>query len=245
MVKFAEFQARIKGFYRFSRQEAAGLLAAVLVTAFIFSFRDWGAEQFSLLTGLGNFLTVLLIAALSFWFRISCQKLYGLAEGYKAEFKVWWMGLGIALVIAFISLGRVPLILAGAMSVAFMVKQRLGEFRYGFSNWHNGMIAYWGVLGNLILAGLFAIGLFALPESYFFGKGLLLNLIMAFASLLPLPQLDGLSIFFASRKLYILAWVVAVFVALLLITQSKAGLIVAIVFGLVYGLIYILIGSEK
>ena len=92
MASQQELQSRIKEFFRFSRQEISGLVAAVLITAFIFSFRDWGKESFEFLTGLTNLFIMLIIASLSFLFRLSCQKVYALGQGYRAEFKVWWTG---------------------------------------------------------------------------------------------------------------------------------------------------------
>ncbi len=245
MTSFKELFARIKQNLRFSRQELGGIIVAILAAAFIFSFRDWGTEDFNALSGFINLLLVLLIAAISFFFRLSCQKIYGLAEGHKAEFKVWWTGIVIALVLAFITNGRLPIILAGTMVASFMVKLRLGEFRYGFSTWSNGIIGYWGILGNLILALLFAWGLYLFPSSYFFHKGLILNLVMAWCALIPLPQLDGLNIFFASYKLYLLAIVVAALSTALLLLQAKWSLILAVVGAVIYATIYLIIGSEK
>jgi Zn-dependent protease len=245
MTSFKELFARIKKNLRFSRQEWGGIVVAILAAAFIFSFRDWGTEGFNALLGFKNLFLVLLIAAISFFFRLSCQKVYGLAEGHKAEFKVWWTGIVIALVLAFITNGRFPVILAGTMVASFMVKLRLGEFRYGFSTWSNGIIGYWGILGNLILAMLFAFGLYLFPQSYFFHKGLILNLVMAWCSLIPLPQLDGLNIFFASVKLYVLGIVVAGVSTFLLLLQVKWSLILALVAALIYAGVYLVIGSEK
>ena len=245
MVSWRELQARIQEFFRFSRQEKIGLFAAIIMTGFIFSFRDWGTEQLDVLLGVKNLLLVSLVAGISFFFRTACQKIYGLSEGYKTEFKVWWAGMLMALALAFVSQGRLPLVLAGTMMSAFMVKQRLGEFRYGFSYWHNGMIAYWGVLGNLIMAMLFAVGGYFFPESYLFSKGVALNLIMAFTSLIPIPQLDGLAIFFGSRGLYVFGVALSGLAAVLLLTKTKLGLIAAIVIAVVYGAIFLLIGSEK
>ncbi|MEK6950536.1 MAG: hypothetical protein AABX13_02325 [Nanoarchaeota archaeon] len=245
MTSQREFKARIQDFFTFSKQEINWLIVAILITGLIFSFRDWGGEEFDFALGLRNFALVSVIAAVSFFFRLSCQKLYALNEGYKAEFRAWPLGFIISLVFAFVSFGRIPLILIGTMVNAFMVKQRLGEFRYGFSYWHNGIIAYWGILGNLILAGLLSIGLYFSPENYFLGKGLALNLIMAFTSLIPLPQLDGLNIFYASRKLWVAAIIITLFVTILLLSKTATGLIIGWVFGLLYALVYILIGSEK
>ena len=240
-----ELKERIKDFYKFSKQEIFGLLVAVLVTAFIFSFRDWGEDFFDFIVGITNLTVMVIIVALSFLFRISCQKIYALGQGYKVEFKIWYLGLFIALIVAFISAGRVPLVLIGSAIAALMVKQRLGEFRYGFSYIDNANIAFWGVLGNLIAASIFAIGLYVFPQNYFFSKGLLLNTIMALCSLLPLPQLDGLNIFFGSRNLYYWSLFIVLITSVLLLTKTKIGLIAVIVGGASIGIFYNLTRSEK
>ncbi len=245
MTSYPELASRIKHYFRYNQQELSGLAAAIVVTAFIFSFRDWGAEEFDFISGMVNFLLVLVIASISFFFRTACQKIYGLSEGHKAEFKVWWTGLVISLVLAFITLGKLPTILAGGMVASFMIRHRLGEFRYGFSIWANGLIAYWGILGNLILAILFAIGVYVAPDNYFFTQGLILNLVFAVCALIPFPQLDGLNIFFGARWLYYLGIIATLFAGVLLLTNTKLGLITVIIVGTVYGLVYILIGSEK
>ncbi len=245
MVSKQELWARIKEFLRFSRQETTGLIFAVILTGFIFSFRDWGTEKFDPAFGLQNLLIVTLVAAVSIFFRIACQKIYALSQGYNAEFKIWWPGLLIMLIVAFISLGRLPIILVGTVVSSLMVKQRLGEFRYGFSYKDNAIVAMWGLYGNLIAALLFAIGLHSLPQSYFFGKGLVLNLVMAFFSLLPLPQLDGLQIYFGSRNMYYLGIALVLLAGLLLLTKTTIGLITAVVIGSLIAIVYILISSEK
>lgn len=246
MVSWPELKARTQEFFHYRRREIIGLLSAILITAFIFNFRDWGGEEFNLLAGLRNLFLILIITGVSLFFRTACQKLYALSEGYQAEFKVWWAGLVVALMLAFLSLGRIPLVLIGTMSAAFLVKQRLGEFRYGFSHWNNAMIGYWGMISSLILALLFALGLYFSPESFFFQKGLLFNIIAAFCALIPLPQLDGLSIFYGSRLLYFVGILLAFLAAvLLLLTRTAGGLIAAYVIGLGYAVIYMLIGSEK
>ena len=246
MVYYKELIARIKTDFHFSWQEISALLVAIVVTGFVFSFRDWGGAEFDAATGLGNLILLIVVAAISFSFRLSCQKIYGLVEAHKVEFRVWWLGMLLALVIAFVSRGYIPLVLLGVATVGFMVRQRLGEFRYGFSYWVNGVISYWGVMGSLILAILFAIGAFFYPESYFFTKGVSLNLIMAACSLIPIPQLEGLNIFFGSRKLYFFGiFLVLLAFVLLWLTRTAFGLIFAIIAGIVYAAVYLAIGSEK
>ncbi|MBI4151544.1 hypothetical protein HY496_01125 [Candidatus Woesearchaeota archaeon] len=245
MVSREEFWARTKEFLRFSRTEIVPLILSTLLIGFIFSFRDWGIESFDAVIGLRHFILVSMAAAISIFFRIACQKMFGLSQGYSAEFKVWWAGLLIMLLLSFLSLGRLPVILIGTVTASLMVKQRLGEFRYGFSYRDNALIALWGIYGNLIAALFFAIGLHAVPESYFFGKGLLLNLVMAFFSLLPFPQLDGLQIFFGSRPLYYLGIFLVVLAGVLLLSKTSIGLITAVVVSAGIAVFYLLISSEK
>jgi hypothetical protein len=245
MVSTKENIERLKEFFRYSKQELIGIAVAIIVFGFLFSFRDWGEEQFDLLFGLKNLFLALLVVAISFFFRLSSQKVYALTQGQKAEYKVWWTGIVVSLVIGFITLGRLPLVLAGGMISAFMVKQRLGEFRYGFSHWVMAITALWGLIGNLILAILFAVGLYFMPQSYFFSLGMQFNLMMAFCAWLPFPQQDGLSLFFGSRKMFAIGIIMVLLAAVLLLTRTKGGLIAAIVMGLAAAIGYILVGSEK
>lgn len=245
MVSRKEVFSRLKQYYRFSPPEITGIIASIFILGIIFSFRDWGDQQFDLTLGLTHLFLIFLIAAITLVFRISCQKFLGLSRGYNPEFKVWWVGLFISLILAFVSNGRLTLVLTGTVFATLMIKLRIGEFRYGFSYLDNAVIAFWGILGNLILASLFGIGLYFFPESYIFYKGLLLNIIMAFCSLIPIPQLEGLNIFFGSRLIYYIGFVVTALVTLLLFTQTKIGLIFLVIASLIAAIIFYLVSSEK
>jgi hypothetical protein len=244
MVSFKELKARVKQHFRFSKPELQGLILAVLITGFIFSFKDWGMGEFNLVYGLKSLLITIFAAAISFLGHVGCQKLYALSLGYNAEFKVWWIGVIAALVIAFVSLGSFPLVLAGGVTLSFMVRQRLGEFRYGPGLAEQAVTGLWGVLGSLIFAALFRVGNYFLPEVMFFEKGLMISLIFAICSVLPLPKLDGLSIFFGLRGIYYISLVVVLVSTLLLLFGGGIGLLVFITFGLIAGGIAILYGSE-
>jgi len=228
MVRGQELRARIKDYFSFEKQELSILVPAIFLTAFMFSFRNWGGESFQFWEGLGNLIVMAIIVAISFFVRFSWQKIYALKEGYLAQFKGWWAGILVALVLTLITNGRVPLVLVGGIISSLMIRQRLGEFRYGHSYLDNAKISFHGIMANIHLAVLFSIGLHLFPESYFFSKGLLLNWIMALCAVFPLPQLDGLNIYFGSRPLYyVTAATVAVF-GILLLTQTQIGLILAV-----------------
>ena len=241
MVSQKELGSRVKDFYKFSKQEIVGLIAAAIVVTIIYSM----IEDYRVVIDPAKLLLVLVAVIITLLFRFSCQKIYGLAQGQRAEYKVWWAGLAISFVVALFSGGKVPLIFIGGMISTIMIKQRLGEFRYGQSNQVMAVTALWGIIGNLIMAILFALGLYFFPQNYFFNKGMMINIVMAFCALFPFPQQDGLSLFFGSRTLYYVGIAAVLLAAVLLLTKTAFGLIAAIVIGSVTGVVYLLIGSEK
>lgn len=245
MVSFQEKLARLQAFFRFSGSELGFILVAAIVTGFIFSFRDWGMEQFDLSLGLTHALLATLAALILFIFRFSCQKVYGLWEGYTVTAKPWWMGLLLALILSFITTGFIPLVVIGNVAVSFMTRQRMGEFRYGFSYWNNAIISMWAVYASIIGAILFSLLLQLFPQSYFLDKGVLIALVMGACSLLPIPQLEALQIYQGAPWLYFLAWAILALSAVLLLTRSTIGLSVMVVSAVVFGVGYWLIGSEK
>jgi len=233
MVRGEELRARVKDYFSFEKQELAFLIPAIFITAFMFSFCNWGQGScgegdFQFWTGFWNLIVVSIIVAISFFARFSWQKIYALKEGYLAQFKGWWSGILVALVLTLITNGRVPLVLIGGVVSSFMVRQRLGEFRYGHSYLDNAKISFHGIVANIHLAVLFAIGLYFFPDSYFFSKGLWLNCIMAACAALPLPQLDGLNIYFGSRTLYFFTILTVAVFGILLLTETQIGLILAV-----------------
>lgn len=245
MVSWEENLSRIKGHFRFNQAELSGIAMAILVISIILSLGDWGAEEFVLAVWLKAFILSLIIVPVSIIFRTSCQKLYALSQGYRADFKVWWLGLGISLVLTLLVRAKFPVVLIGTVAAVFMVRQRLGEFRYGFSYWNNAIIALWGILGSLIMAVIFAWLEFFFPESQIFSKGVLFNLAYAVFALLPFPQLEGLSIFFGARFLYVVALIVVLISGTLLLIGTWWSLLIGIVGGIIAGAIYTIIGSEK
>ena len=199
MAHILELINRVKKDFRFSRQELVGLGVLILVTGFIFSFKNWGVDKFNLVMGLKNFAITTLAALIGFLAHVGPQKIYSLGEGYKAEFKTWWAGIIIALVLCFITAGNLTLILAGGMFMSFMVRQRLGEFRYGYNLEQQAVTGFWGVYGLIIMATLFRIFNYYFPKILFFEKGLMICLIFAICALLPIPGLNGLNLFFGHK----------------------------------------------
>lgn len=203
---FFEERDRIRRFFAFSHTELRDLAIATVVIGFVFSFRDWGSDGVDIVLGIRHFLTTVILAAFSLFVHESAHRIMALMIGYKAEFKLWWGGLLASLIFVFISNGRVPLALPGGVVNAILVRQRLGEFRYGMNYWENGLIAMYGPLANLALAFFAKVFLNFFPDSFLFEKLLFLNIVMAICTMLPIPPLDGMSTFWGSRVVFILSF---------------------------------------
>ena len=135
------------------------------------------------------------------------------------------------------------MVLVGGVVTSLMIRHRLGEFRYGHSYVDGAKIAFHGIVANIHLALLFAIGLYFSPNSYVFSTGLMLNWVMALCAAFPLPQTDGLNIYFGSRGLYYLTVIMVAVFGILLLTQTKIGLILAVFIVAVADIISMLMGA--
>tara|TARA_Y100000310_G_scaffold89923_1_gene87090 strand:+ start:52403 stop:53161 length:759 start_codon:yes stop_codon:yes gene_type:complete len=252
MASHKEIKARIAEYYRFNKNEVSGLAIVTLITAFIFSICGVGAswecstnEPTDLALWFGRLMLLLVIVAVSIIFRASIQKMYALAQGYKITMKTWYVGNYIALALSLLSFGSFNLVLSGSFESAFMVKQRLGEFRYGFSNLENAFIGLFGMVSSILLALIFGILSFAYPENIIYSKAVNINLIMGFCNLLPFPQLDGLKMFFGSRPLYYISFIVMLLSSILILSGTRIGLIALVILMALGIIFFVLKGSEK
>ena len=231
-----EQRARIKQFLAYSKPEKIAFVLVALFAGLIFSLRFPG-ESFTISRWFSFFIWSSVIAAISILIRVSWQKMVGLRRGYYVEYQILWAGVAASLLLAIVTRGYIPLLALGAVTTTFMVRQRVGEFRYGTSFKDVAMVIMWSVIIHLILAAIFAFLLYAFPSSALFEKAMLMNLMFAFVTLLPLPSLDGMQLFFGDRQMYFLGVLALLFFGSLLITQSRIGLLVGLTLGLIIGAI--------
>ena len=69
-----ELGSRIKRYFKFSSKEIVGLIAAVLITAFIVSFKEWGIDTFDAYYGLMNLMNSVIIVGVVLLVKISIEK---------------------------------------------------------------------------------------------------------------------------------------------------------------------------
>lgn len=227
MVGYAELKYRIRDFFRFSPRELRDLFIAMAVITFAFAYDD-GSETFSLSYWLFNYVKIFLMVALAFFVHESAHKIMGLSLGIRTEYKLWTMGVYITLLCTFLFQGKVSIIIPGGVMFYHMAIQRLGHFRYGLNLLSCGIIGAMGPIANLVMATFWETLAINGIMPDLFHQMTFINLYYAVFSMLPLPNLDGISLFFASRMNYVFFFSILV---------SYIGLFVLGVYSLIWALI--------
>ena len=240
MAEVVDLWDKLKRYFAFTSNEVKGLVIAILATAFIISFNDWGkGSEVNISSGFFNFFNAILIVTLSFLVHISMQRVWSLGTGYRLEWRMWGFGLLLGLIFVFLTNGKFWLILPGGIIVYHLAGHRLGWFRYGINWWALGLIALIGTFATMLLALVFkAISGFFVNA--LIQKMITFNIVYAMYSLLPIPPLDGSKTFYGSRMLYAFstAGLVAAAVMLTLnisiLIAVAASLLIATVLWLLY-----------
>ena len=237
-----DLKDKIKKYYKFRKSEITGLIFAIFVIGFIISFKEWGTDDFNARLGTINFFNATLIVALSFLVHDAGQRIWGLAIGFRTQYKPFTYGLVAGLLLAFVTNGRLWLILPSSFIVHHMAGHRLGFFRYDIAYFGKAMIAFGGVLATITLMILFkVIGYFV--TNPLIDKLILFNVIFLITTLLPIPPLDGSVIYFGSRMLYafLFPFVAATSILLLIDINIIVALATSLFLGVVLWIAYYVI----
>jgi len=218
---------KVRRYYNFTRLEARNLIITILVLGFIVGFND-GTTDSSFVYWITNMFNSILIVALAVLVHESTHRIIALIGGYRAEYRVWWYGLMFGLILTIVSRGKIWFLIPGGFIVDVLQRHRLGHFRYGINYWIVGMVAFMGALSNLLLAMSFKILMYI---QYFQGnplleKVVLVNVIYAIMSLLPLPGLGGINLLYASRITYVSLYPALIAAGLLTL---YAGVFIAVI----------------
>lgn len=247
MAELTDMKDKIRKYYKFTPYEARGLTIAIIVVGFIISFKEWGADKFSFSVGLFNLFNAILIAALSIMIHDAGQRIWGLAIGYRIEFRMWTFGLVVAVAIAFISRGNIWLIVPGGFMLHHLAGHRLGWFRYGVNYFGQAMIALAGPLFTLMLI-IMLKGISAFfPGNLLMEKAIMFNVVYLITNMLPVPPLDGSKIFFGSRMLYAFVLPAMIIVAVLMIVKIHLffALVLSALAGVILWLVYYISFERK
>lgn len=239
MAEIVDLMDRIKKYYKFNLHEIRGLIISMLIIAFIISFKEWGAASFDFGAGVLNLFNSVLIVALSVLVHDAGQRLWGLAIGYRIEFKMWSFGLLLGLIIVFLSNGNFWLIVPSGFVLHHLEGHRLGWFRYGINYFGQAMVALAGPLFTLMLIIMLKV-LAAFSPSALIEKAIMFNVVYLVTSMLPVPPLDGSKIFFGSRMLYafVLPALIAATILMIVNIQILLSLSLSLLVGVVLWLVY-------
>jgi len=246
MAELIDLTDKLKKYYKFTPNEISGLAISILVIAFIISFKEWGAKSFDFVEGIKNFFNAVLITALSILVHDAGQRIWGLAIGYRIEFKMWSFGLILALIAAFISNGSLWLIIPAGFMMHHIAGHRLGWFRYDVNYFGQAMVALAGPLFSLMLIILLKIiGIFS--ASLLVQKAIMLNVVYAITSLLPIPPLDGSKIYFGSRMAYAFILPAMSVAAILMVVNVPIffALIISLLVGVILWIVYYITFERK
>ncbi|MBW2991620.1 hypothetical protein KY345_00195 [Candidatus Woesearchaeota archaeon] len=198
-----ELIERVKKYFGFNMGEIKALLISVFVYGLIISF-SFDLPEVNVLLWLGYLLPSFLIAALAILVHIAVVRIDSLRVGYKAEYRLNYYVLAFAFIVSIISRGRIFIIVPGIIMFHMLEGLRVGKFRYGINWWEVRWPLFLGVIANLVLALFFRVlsnmGNFA--GNPLVEKVILVNLSVAFFSMLPLPDFEGLYIYYSSALVY-------------------------------------------
>jgi len=230
---------KVKRYYGFNKSEVQALVITVLVLGFVFGFDD-GRSSFNFAFWLMNLFNCVLLVALSLLVSHSVVRIFNIHFGYKPEFKMSLYGLIFCLIVVLISdsWGKaIPILLPGFFVVSMMEGHRIGRFRYGINYKILGSISLFGPATNMLLAVLFK-GLSALPflaGNVLIEKAILINMLFAVYSLIPIPMNIGIYIFYWSRLGF--AFIFSTFLGLALMINFSVAWWLIILTALVVGVV--------
>jgi len=246
MGTLVDLKAKIKKYYKFTPSELWGFLASIIALSFIISFRAWGRTEFNLITGLFNWFNAALIMILVFIVYVTAQKIAGLSKGTRVEYKVWSIGLLIGILFAFVSRGRIWVLLPGSILIHHLAGHRLGYFRYELGYFAQGMISVAGTIALITLAALFKIVNAFLANSLL-DKIILVCVVMAIYDILPIPPMTGSKLFFGSRLTYAFMFSAIIVAGILLLLDINVlmAIVGSIVIGIICWLLYYVFFESK
>jgi Zn-dependent protease len=202
MYSWRNFVDKFKRYAPLESSEKRGLIITILILSFIFSFRDWGVEQFDAALGFQHFIITLVIVIIAMAIHELTHRVIALWLGYRSQYKTWILGLVIGLVVAFIYNGHWVFIAPGALIITHLTSHRLGKFWYDLNYKQLGWIGMSGAIANMLFAVLLK-SLHLATGVGLFEKAMMINIWIALFDMLPIPPFNGSRTFYGSRFIYV------------------------------------------
>ena len=216
--------------FSLSKEELKQILITVLIIAFVWSFNKWGDVTFNLFEGIKNFFLGAIFAFIGLIFNQIGQRVVAVHYGYDPIYEYGILGLMVALVITFASRGLLVFFLPGAIHLRHLSASRLGEFRYFTNDWEWAKAGFMGPFMNILLAIVLSI----FKSHPLVRQLMIINLLFAWYSLIPLPGNLGLYLFYP--HIYFWTFAVGIVLAVTLMVFFL-NTILTIIFGIMFGVV--------
>lgn len=196
----------------FTSDELRDLAISGIVLGFCFSARnffEWLAGYSSAVNYALAFLVALLTVGLGFLAHELCHKFTAQSFGFWARYRMWGIGLMLAVALAFATRGRFIFAAPGAVLIA------APAYWFGMlpTKRQNGLIALAGPLANIALALAFSTLAMGWPRASLLGMvgriGFFVNIWLAAFNLIPIPPMDGHKVLSWSVAVWALATLLA------------------------------------
>ena len=237
-IGLRSFWFSFKKYTAFNRKETNALLISAFFMGFIISYTGTidqpNNSVFNYGFALKNLINGILIAGLALLVKQVGQRAAAIHGGFKPVYRIWMYGLGLGVILMFVSRGKLWFLIPGGTLVYHLAGHRIGSFRYGLNYWPVGIIGLSGPAMSILLAMFFKTMIGIFPGNVLITKAFVLNLWFAGFSALPIPPLDGSHMFFASRLFYIFAFGLIVGLCIALYFLS---IFWALVVGLIIGVL--------
>jgi Zn-dependent protease len=201
MDRVTEFS--IKRHVTFEPKELNDFITFGLLTTVVVFLWRWRTVDLDLTRGIQLFIVLMICCFISMFIYVFAQKIIALKSGYIAIYQNSFNGFLFCLFIVFYSAGFLLCLYPGWVFLKHDEKLRLGKFRYGVNRRELAKVAFFGPLTNLLFVILLSFFYVSKTESTFLYILIMINLIIAFFALLPLPKLAGINILFYSFPLWV------------------------------------------
>lgn len=178
----------------FERKELASLVLSIGVISTAFTF-----QKLSLIF----FLKCFFIVGSSYFLHEVLHAAISRREGIHSKCRIWPLGVILTVLSGLVSKGAAVLALPTVIKIKEIETARWSREKVEFSAREVGLASVSGPLSNLILATAFL----ALFETFWLPilrLGILINLWIALANLIPTPPIDGAKIMSWDRRVWLL-----------------------------------------
>jgi hypothetical protein len=231
----------IKKYVIFSKQEFKQIIWVILATALIFSFNKWGTTHFDLERGLANLFISIIFVGIFFYGQIWIKKLVALKLGYDSKYEWSLPGLVSSVVITFVIQGIIPIVFLGHTQLVQNDRKRLGAgYRFAFNHIDHFKMHAISYLFNYLIILLILAPIYLATNSLFAMELIKINLVLIFFSIIPIPKNDGLTLFFASRNLYLVMVFFIILMSLLILWANLFSFIFALILSLILARILVI-----